>query len=65
MVICGQPCSGKSTAAAAIAAALRERTSLAVTVVDEPSLHIERDAGYAGANECFAEMLDDSLLLPL
>ena len=45
VVLTGQPASGKST----VAARLRALLEPACTVVDEPSLHLERNAAYAGA----------------
>ena len=49
VIMCGVPCSGKSTAAAELASALREK-GIRVTVVDEPSLHLHRNAGYANGH---------------
>ncbi len=49
VIMCGVPCSGKSTAAAELASALREKGNR-VTVVDEPSLHLHRNAGYANGH---------------
>uniref|UniRef100_A0A0E0MEZ0 Protein KTI12 homolog n=2 Tax=Oryza punctata TaxID=4537 RepID=A0A0E0MEZ0_ORYPU len=47
VVICGQPCSGKSAAAACLAAALRSSTSdLTVRIIDESSLHLGRNDSY-------------------
>lgn len=45
VVLTGQPASGKSTVAARVRALLEP----ACIVVDEPSLHLERNAAYAGA----------------
>ena len=49
VIMCGVPCSGKSTAAAELASALREK-GIRVTVVDEPSLHLHRNAAYANGH---------------
>ncbi|KAF0896564.1 hypothetical protein E2562_025468, partial [Oryza meyeriana var. granulata] len=47
VVICGQPCSGKSAAAACLASALCLSTSdLAVRIIDESSLHLGRNDSY-------------------
>ena len=46
-VVCGQPCSGKSGVAAALAAAL-QRAGHEVQVVSEEGLHLERDSSYIG-----------------
>jgi protein KTI12 len=43
VVLVGQPCSGKSGVAARLAALLDGQ----VLVVDEPSVHVQRDAAYA------------------
>ncbi|KAK9822874.1 hypothetical protein WJX81_008058 [Elliptochloris bilobata] len=45
VVLCGQPCTGKSTVAAALAEVLRSK-GLEVEVLSETSLHLERDASY-------------------
>ncbi|GAV72340.1 KTI12 domain-containing protein [Cephalotus follicularis] len=48
VVICGQPCSGKSTAAVCLAEALKESESKqAVRIIDETSLHLDRNESYA------------------
>lgn len=48
VVICGQPCSGKSTAALFLAEALKESESkLTVRIIDETSLHLDRNQSYA------------------
>ncbi|KAG2450666.1 hypothetical protein HYH02_004506 [Chlamydomonas schloesseri] len=47
VVICGQPCSGKSTVAAKLVNLFQE-AGLSVELVDEPSLHLERNAAYTG-----------------
>lgn len=50
VLICGQPCSGKSTAAQCLARALKSEPSscdLNVRIIDEPSLHIDRNQAYA------------------
>ncbi|XP_078439210.1 KTI12-like, chromatin associated protein [Wolffia australiana] len=50
VVICGQPCSGKSTAAACLASALKDsEIKETVRVIDESSLH-------RGLNESYADM---------
>ncbi|RLM65512.1 hypothetical protein C2845_PM16G08170 [Panicum miliaceum] len=47
VVMCGQPCSGKSAAAACLAAALRtSSTDLIVRIIDESSLHLGRNDSY-------------------
>lgn len=48
VVICGQPCSGKSTAALCLAEALKESGSnQTVRVIDETSFHLDRNQSYA------------------
>uniref|UniRef100_A0A7N0VAL9 Protein KTI12 homolog n=1 Tax=Kalanchoe fedtschenkoi TaxID=63787 RepID=A0A7N0VAL9_KALFE len=48
VVICGQPCSGKSMAALCLAEALKEvESKAAVRIIDEGSLHLERNQSYA------------------
>ncbi|KDP41289.1 hypothetical protein JCGZ_15696 [Jatropha curcas] len=48
VVICGQPCSGKSTAAICLSEALKESESkLTVRVIDEASFHLDRNQSYA------------------
>uniref|UniRef100_A0A0D6QVS8 Protein KTI12 homolog n=1 Tax=Araucaria cunninghamii TaxID=56994 RepID=A0A0D6QVS8_ARACU len=51
VLICGQPCSGKSTVADCLKRTLQSQPSLDrnVRVVDEPSLHLDR-------NRCYADM---------
>lgn len=47
VVMCGQPCSGKSAAAACLAATLRtSSTDLIVRIIDESSLHLGRNDSY-------------------
>uniref|UniRef100_A0A3B6LWW6 Protein KTI12 homolog n=1 Tax=Triticum aestivum TaxID=4565 RepID=A0A3B6LWW6_WHEAT len=47
VVMCGQPCSGKSEAAACLAAALRSSVpDVTVRVIDESSLHLGRNESY-------------------
>ncbi|CAD6342233.1 unnamed protein product, partial [Miscanthus lutarioriparius] len=47
VVMCGQPCSGKSAAAACLAAALRSSSpDLTVRIIDESSLHLGRNDSY-------------------
>lgn len=48
VVLTGQPSSGKSSVAARLRALLEPHGP--VLVIDEPSLHLERNASYAG--EC-------------
>jgi protein KTI12 len=49
VVMCGQPCSGKSEAAACLTAALRSSMAdITVRVIDESSLHLGRNASYKG-----------------
>lgn len=48
VVICGQPCSGKSTAAACLADILKEsETKLSIRIIDETSFHLDRNQSYA------------------
>lgn len=48
VVICGQPCSGKSTAALCLADALKEsETNPTVRIIDETSFHLDRNQSYA------------------
>ncbi|GMH15284.1 hypothetical protein Nepgr_017125 [Nepenthes gracilis] len=48
VVICGQPCSGKSTAAECLAEALRDSESKpSVRIIDEGSFHLDRNESYA------------------
>ena len=48
VVICGQPCSGKSKAASCLAEALKESESKhQVRVIDEASFHLDRNHSYA------------------
>lgn len=49
VVICGQPCSGKSKAALCLAEALKEAEELKqqVRVIDEASFHLDRNQSYA------------------
>jgi len=47
VVISGQPCSGKSTVAAAVEQLLGEK-GLEVIVIDEPSLSMKRNESYKG-----------------
>ncbi|GLJ17374.1 hypothetical protein SUGI_0301810 [Cryptomeria japonica] len=46
VLMCGQPCSGKSTAAQYLSGALQSQ-SFNVRVIDESSLHVDRNQGYA------------------
>ncbi|XP_073059355.1 protein KTI12 homolog [Primulina eburnea] len=47
VVICGQPCSGKSIAASCLAEALQESESKpSVKIIDESSLHLNRNQSY-------------------
>ncbi|KAF5443411.1 hypothetical protein F2P56_035967 [Juglans regia] len=51
VVICGQPCSGKSTAALFLSEALKDTESkLTVRIIDETSLHLDRNQSYANMN---------------
>jgi protein KTI12 len=45
VVVCGQPCSGKSEVSAKLAASFRA-LGLQAVVIDEASLHLRRDAAY-------------------
>lgn len=51
VVICGQPCSGKSTAAACLAEALTESESdskpTTLRIIDETTFHLDRNQSYA------------------
>ncbi|XP_022962122.1 protein KTI12 homolog [Cucurbita moschata] len=48
VVICGQPCSGKSTAALCLAEALKEsNVKQAIRIIDETSFHLDRNQSYA------------------
>lgn len=48
VVICGQPCSGKSKAALCLTEALKESESKqAVKIIDEASFHLDRNQSYA------------------
>ncbi|CAN4075901.1 unnamed protein product [Withania somnifera] len=54
VVICGQPCSGKSTAAAFLAEALRQTETepeLSVRTIDETLFHLRRNQSYANMTE--------------
>eukprot|EP01018_Ginkgo_biloba_P023666 Gb_12362 [translate_table: standard] len=46
VLMCGQPCSGKSTAANCLAQALQSQP-YDVRIIDEPSLHLDRNQSYA------------------
>ncbi|PNH08860.1 Protein KTI12, partial [Tetrabaena socialis] len=46
VVLCGQPCSGKSTIGAKLASLFQE-TALPAELVDEPTLNLERNAAYS------------------
>jgi protein KTI12 len=46
VIICGQPCSGKSTAAACLSKALEKTTNMPVILIDEPSLNLDRNCAY-------------------
>lgn len=48
VVICGQPCSGKSKAALCLAEALKDiESKLTVKIIDETSFHLDRNQSYA------------------
>lgn len=49
ILICGQPCSGKSSVTAQLAELLRVK-GLEVVVVDEDSLHLDRNESYRGGH---------------
>lgn len=49
ILICGQPCSGKSSVAAQLEQLLQAK-GLEVVVVDEESLHLDRNEAYRGAD---------------
>lgn len=46
VIICGQPCSGKSTAAACLTKALEKASNVPVILIDEPSLNLDRNSAY-------------------
>ncbi|KAE9595518.1 putative protein KTI12/L-seryl-tRNA(Sec) kinase [Lupinus albus] len=46
VVICGQPCSGKSKAALCLVEALKESDSKQVRVIDEAFFHLDRNQSY-------------------
>lgn len=48
VIICGQPCSGKSTAAACLVKALEKTSNMPVILIDEPSLNLDRNNAYQG-----------------
>ncbi|OVA03773.1 Chromatin associated protein KTI12 [Macleaya cordata] len=51
VVICGQPCSGKSMAAACLSDALHAlERKLTVRIIDESSFHLDRNQSYADMN---------------
>lgn len=51
VVICGQPCSGKSTSAKCLAEALGDAESRPmVRIIDEASFHLDRNQSYANMN---------------
>ena len=47
VVLCGQPCSGKSTVAAALKQLL-EQHGMDVIIIDEPGLGMTRNESYKG-----------------
>lgn len=47
VIVCGQPCSGKSSAAKWLADSFSEKGQ-DVSVIDEPSLHLSRNTSYKG-----------------
>lgn len=47
VIICGQPCSGKSTAAACLIKALSD-APLSIKLIDEPTLNLDRNKSYSG-----------------
>lgn len=51
VVICGIPASGKSTLAQLLVRQLQSR--LPVTVIDEPSLHLDRRHSFQGTSMCY------------
>jgi energy-coupling factor transporter ATP-binding protein EcfA2 len=48
VLMCGQPCSGKSTAAACLIKALEQQHGTPVILIDEPSLNLDRNHSYQG-----------------
>ena len=49
VVLTGQPASGKSTVAAELRALLQRKGCTPIELVDEPSLHLQRNTAYASA----------------
>ncbi len=48
VLICGQPCSGKSAVAAQLVQVLQARGISTCNLIDEPSLHLLRNTSYKG-----------------
>uniref|UniRef100_A0A7I4EES4 Uncharacterized protein n=1 Tax=Physcomitrium patens TaxID=3218 RepID=A0A7I4EES4_PHYPA len=46
VIICGQPCSGKSTAAACLMKEFEKTNNMPVVLIDEPSLNLDRNSAY-------------------
>ncbi|KAG6492475.1 hypothetical protein ZIOFF_047438 [Zingiber officinale] len=68
VVICGQPCSGKSTAAACLADAIQsvDGPKPSVRIIDESSLHLGRNQSYAGIPSArFETYIEDALTIDL
>jgi adenylylsulfate kinase-like enzyme len=51
IILCGHPAAGKSSVARSLAASLVAAGTAPVELVDEPSLHLDRNAGYAGGEQ--------------
>ncbi|KAI5054597.1 hypothetical protein GOP47_0029742 [Adiantum capillus-veneris] len=47
VVVCGQPCSGKSTAVSWLIQALND-TAISIKLISEPSLNLDRNTSYCG-----------------
>ncbi|GJN06674.1 hypothetical protein PR202_ga24428 [Eleusine coracana subsp. coracana] len=64
VVMCGQPCSGKSEAAACLTAALRSSSAdLTVRIIDESSLHLGHNDSYKGIGVAYHDRVFFFLLL--
>jgi protein KTI12 len=64
VLMCGQPCSGKSTAAACLKEALEKRSNIPVILIDEPSLNLDRNESYQGVwSEVKAEICTSLLAI--
>jgi protein KTI12 len=61
VIICGQPCSGKSTAAACLTKALEKASNMPVILIDEPSLNLDRNSAYQGLSPLLSMILTRAL----